>query len=120
MARNEIGRWRPDRIYPRRGRRIIPVIARSTSLFAPLSGCGQAQAEKNKQRADRAVENRSDSLVAAQTFAESGRKERENQTPACAGDHKRKAERGERSYFRIGRWIDELRQEREKEKSDFW
>jgi hypothetical protein len=88
--------------------------------FPLLPSCGQAQTEENKQRADRAVENCSDSLIAAQTFAEGGRKEGEDQTPSRAGYHERKAERNERGYFRVRSWIDELRQEREKEESDFW
>src|SRR5580700_3834979 len=119
MAGKETGRWRPGRIYPRRGWRINPGRARSIFLFALLSSYGQAQAKKNKQCADRAVENCGDSLITAQTLAESGRKERENQTPSRAGNHKRKAEGNERGYFRVGCWVDELREERQEEKSDF-
>src|SRR5207302_8582102 len=75
--------------------------------------------KKNKKRAGRSIKPLRNGFVSAQSLAQGRGEPCQDQTPNRSGRDKREPERDERGHFHVRRRIDELRQEREKEKRNF-
>jgi hypothetical protein len=72
-------------------------LAKSTSSLRR----GETETEKNKERAGSSIEPLRDRFVRSQSFAKSGSKPGEHETPDCASSHKGETEHQKRQHFSV-------------------
>src|SRR5947209_1045393 len=97
---------RSARVCPRRGRRLA------------LRCHRQSQSEKDKERADGAIEECGHGRTFAEPRSKRAREPRQNQTPDRSRRDEGKPENDKRDCLRRGVAIDELREKREEKERD--